>query len=54
MAEEITKVRCVNCGARWEYEGRIDDDFEKNIECPECGFVCSAWTFIPATGVLDE
>jgi hypothetical protein len=42
-----TKVKCDSCGNKWKIERRIDDDFDSDIECPDCLFATSAWNFIP-------
>jgi len=47
MLPKITRVKCANCEHKWDLKKRVDDDFKETWICEKCGFVASAFNFIP-------
>lgn len=41
----MTKVKCANCGTKFEVDVLIVDDLGHPLECPDCNFAASFWNF---------
>lgn len=48
MSTKMTRVECPQCEAKFEIEGRLDDNMDVTTTCPECEWVTSAWNFYPS------
>lgn len=48
------KLICANCGSWFNIRGRADHDLDKEIECPNCGWICSIFCFIGQTEEVDD
>lgn len=41
----MTEVNCPNCKENFAFEGRYDENFDKQRTCEHCGFTVSSWCF---------
>lgn len=41
----MTRVKCANCGCKFEIEKKYDEHFDSVLMCPKCSWQVSLWGF---------
>lgn len=43
--KKITRIKCPNCGTKFEIEIKYDENFDSSTVCPDCAWQTSLWGF---------